>query len=158
MIGYFIIDSFLSPKDSAGFETRANVSNKMDMNFKGVLYLPPYLRKSQSNISEGDSVFAIIDDVSGIGAAICGIDDADFGYFFDADINIKQKLVVDKDTEIKDKLNVSNNITSTSGDVMAGSISLKTHTHSATLGLSGSADLATGTLTGSAIGTTKTPS
>lgn len=120
MIGFFIIDSFENPTDSAGFQTRANVSNKMDMNLKGVLYLPPYLRKSQCNISEGDSVFGIIDDVSGLGAAICGIDGADFQYFFDADVSIKKSLSVDDDI-------------TASGDVKTGSglteISLNNHWH-----------------------------
>lgn len=124
MIGFFTIDSFENPTDSAGFQTRANVSNKMDMNLKGVLYLPPYLRKSQCNISEGDSVFGIIDDVSGLGAAICGIDGSDFQYFFDADIQIKQNIsiignaaiggnsTVNGDSDVSGNVTASGNVTS----------------------------------------------
>lgn len=117
MIGYFVIDSFINKNDSSGFSTMVDVSSKMDMNLKYKLFLPPYLRKAQCAISEGDSVFGVADDNTGLGVALCGFDGSDFGYFFDADINIKKSLTVKDD------------IKSTSGDVKAGTISLKDHWH-----------------------------
>ena len=123
MIGYFIVDSFCSDADSRGFETRIGVSNKMDMNLKAELFLPPYLRKAQCEISVGDMVFGIVDDTSGLGVALCGFDGSDFGYFFDSDIQIKKSLTVTDD------------IKSTDGDVQAktsipaNKISLKDHWH-----------------------------
>lgn len=137
MIGFFKIKSLSTKKDSAGASILAVVSSQMDENITGDLYLPPYLRQTQSNISVGDVVFGIIDEVTGIGAALCGLDDADFGYFFNADINIKQKLTVN------DTIEATNDIKSTSGDVKAGLISLKDHVHSAELTVEGLA--ATGT-------------
>ena len=110
MIGYFIVDGFTGEKDSAGFDTQINASNRMDMNTKNTLYLPPYLRKSQCNISIGDTVFGIVDDVTGIGCALFGENAADFKYFFDADIEIKRGLNV-------------------ADDVVADDISLVDHIH-----------------------------
>lgn len=137
MFGFFKIKSFSTKKDSAGASIIAAVSSQMDENLTGEMYLPPYLRQTQSNISEGDIVFGIIDEVTGIGAALCGLDDADFGYFFNADINIKQKLTVN------DTIEATNDIKSLSGDVKAGLISLKDHVHLAELTVEGLA--ATGT-------------
>lgn len=123
MIGYFIIDGFIDKNDASGFSTMADVSSKMDMNLKYKLFLPPYLRKSQCDIAEGDTVFGIADDNSGLGVAVCGFDGSDFGYFFDSDIKIKKSLTVTDD------------IKSIDGDVQAktsipaNKISLKDHWH-----------------------------
>lgn len=124
MIGYYIVEYFTGEKDSAGYDTQIRAANKMDMNIKNTLYLPPYLRKSQCNISIGDTVFGIVDDVTGIGCALFGENSADFKYFFDADVNIKKKLsVTDSITS------TTGDITATIGDITATTISLKTHTH-----------------------------
>lgn len=131
MIGFFKIKSLSTKKDSAGASILAVVSSQMDENITGDLYLPPYLRQTQSNISVGDVVFGIIDEVAGIGAALCGLDDADFGYFFDADINIKQNL------KVNEVIEATGDIKSTSGDVKAVNISLKSHSHFASLTVSG---------------------
>lgn len=145
MIGFFIIEGFTGAKDSAGFDTVIKVASKMDMNIKCELFLPPYMRKVSSDIGTGDTVFGIVDDITGIGAALFGEGAADFKYYYDADINIKQKLTVDKSTTLKDTLDVTKavtandtitatkNIKSSTGDVIATTISLKTHTHPATL-------------------------
>lgn len=158
MIGYFIVESFTGTTDGANAHIQINASNKMDMNIKCVLFLPPYLRKTQCDISEGDTVFGIVDDVSGLGVALCGIDAADFGYFFDANVNIKKKLIVDDDTTINKALTVTNNIKSTSGDVFAGAVSLKNHTHPITVAnFSGIIDPATGAASGTVTGNTDKP-
>lgn len=116
MIGFFIIEKFIGDNDSAGFKTAAWCASKMDMNLKTKLYLPPYLRKSQCGIDVGDSVFGISDDTTGLGAALFGEGSADFGYFFNADIEIKKGLKVNLDVECD-------------SDVKAGTISLKDHWH-----------------------------
>lgn len=102
MIGYYIVEGFTGEKDAAGFDTQIKASNRMDMNIKNTLYLPPYLRKSQCNISIGDTVFGIVDDVTGIGCALFGENAADFKYFFDADIEIKRGLSVADDVVADD--------------------------------------------------------
>lgn len=127
MIGYFVIKSFDTKKDTAGAEISAQVESQMDSNIKGVLYLPPYLRRNQSNINTGDIVFGVMDDISGLGAAICGIDGADYGYFLNAELNIKKSLNVD------DKITAQNDINTTFGDVKTSTVSLNTHIHNASL-------------------------
>ena len=130
----------------------------MNENIQGVLYLPPYLRQAQSNIDVDCIVVGLLDEVTGLGFAVCGLDDADFQYFFDADIKIKKTLAVDDATTLNDKLDVSNDISSTSGDVKAGSISLKTHTHPINAAqFTGTIDPATGSATGSISGNTEAP-
>lgn len=138
MIGFFTIVEFMGDDDAAGFKVQAKVKSQMNENIIGVLWLPPHLRQGQSNIDKDSTVWGIMDEVSGLGCAMMGIGDADFGYFYDADIQVKKKLDVTKD------------ITSSNGDVKAGSISLKTHTHPATLSVSttGSPTAQTGTATG----------
>lgn len=144
MVGFFTIVEFIGDDDVAGFKVQAKVKSQMNENIIGFLWLPPYLRQGQSNIDKGSTVWGILDEVTGLGCAMMGIGDADFGYFYDADIQVKKKLTVD------DKLDVTKDITSSSGDVKAGSISLKTHTHPATLSVSttGSPTAQTGTATG----------
>lgn len=117
MIGYFIVHKFIGEKDSAGFDSKILVASKFDMNIRGELYLPPYLRKSQSNIAVGDTVFGIMDNVTGLGVALHGMNMADFRYFFNADISIGKSLTV------------TNDITSTAGDVKATTVSLQNHYH-----------------------------
>lgn len=117
MIGFYKISEFRGSKDVAGANTQALVTSEMDPNIKAIVYLPPYARKTQSNISIGSIVLAVVDDVTGIGAVLFGKDDADFQYFFDANI------------EIKKRLDVQNDIKSISGDVIATTISLQNHIH-----------------------------
>ena len=150
MIGFFTIVEFMGDDDAAGFKVQAKVKSQMNENIIGVLWLPPHLRQGQSNIDVDSTVWGILDEVSGLGCAMMGIGDADFGYFYDADIQVKKKLTVDGEVTFKDKLDVTKDITSSNGDVKAGSISLKTHTHPATLSVSttGSPTAQTGTATG----------
>lgn len=124
MIGYYIVEGFTGEKDSAGYDTQIKAANKMDMNIKNILYLPPYLRKSQCNIAIGDTVFGIVDDITGIGCALFGESSADFKYFFDANVTIKKNLTVSDDIT-----STTGDIAATLGDVVATTISLKTHKH-----------------------------
>ena len=145
----------LSDKDSAGAERIAEVVSMMNENIAGFMFLPPYLRPNQCEMKAGAVVFGYVDAVMGKGAAFCGMDDADWGYFLDADYDIKKKLNVDKAVTMNETLGITKNITSTSGDVVAGSVSLKNHVHPATLSVS-----TTGTATeqtGNATGSTGTP-
>lgn len=123
MIGFFIIKSFGDNKDLQGFATSAAVVSVMDERIEGNLLLPPYLRAGQCNIQTGSKVFAVMDDTTGFGVALYGVDGADFGYFFDADIEVKKSLKVD------DSITAVNDIKSTIGDVKAKTYSLSTHTH-----------------------------
>lgn len=118
MIGFFKILSFLDDKDAAGVSRLAHCASVMDGRIECDLYLPPYIRATQCNVTVGATVLGVVDDTTGIGCAMYGEGAADFGYFFDSDIHIKNKLTVDDD------------IKSTLGDVVAGTISLKGHTHS----------------------------
>ena len=146
MIGYFVVDSFLSSKkDSAGFEVLVNVHSQTFPEIEAQLYLPPYLRKAQCAIAVNSVLFGIIDDVTGIGFGMFGTDNSDFGYYFDSDIVIKKKLNVVKEIE--------------SGvDVLADGISLKNHTHSINAAqFSGTIDPATGAASGTISGSTEPP-
>lgn len=127
MIGYWIVEKFTGSQDAQGYDTSAWCASKMDMNLKATLFLPPYIRKSQCNIGIGDTVFGISDDTSGLGVALVGEGSADFQYFFDADILVKKKLDVTKDITSS-----SGNIQATVGDVTATTISLKNHIHQIT--------------------------
>lgn len=160
MIGYWIVERFEGDKDTAGYYTAVWCASKMDMNLKARLFLPPYLRQSQCGISEGDTLFGIADDVTGIGAALFGEGTADFQYFFNADIQINKTLTVDKAVTMRDSLDVTKDITSTTGDVKATTISLKTHTHPATLTANVTGSMSPAGVvqaSGPATGTTGTP-
>lgn len=110
IFGYFTVIELTGDKDSAGYETQAKVKSQMNENIIGVLFLPPYLREAQSNIAKDSAVIGMLDEVSGLGCAFCGLKDADFGYFINADVSVKGDVKAD-------------------GDVKAGSVSLKKHTH-----------------------------
>lgn len=122
MIGYFIVESFTGTTDGANSQTQINASNKMDMNIKCILFLPPYLRKTQCYISEGDTVFGIVDDVSGLGVALCGIDAADFGYFFDADIQVKQNLSITGNAAVGGNSTVNGNSAISGDSTISGNV------------------------------------
>lgn len=123
MIGYFRINR-LGGEDDAGSAISADVSSQMDPGIEGTLYLPPYLRPAQCGIHTGSVVYGVMDDVTGIGVALMGMDDADFGYFFDADIQIKKNLEVAENIT-----STTGDITAQTGDVVATGISLIHHTH-----------------------------
>ena len=158
MIGFFTIVEFMGDDDAAGFKVQAKVKSQMNENIIGVLWLPPHLRQGQSNIDVDSTVWGIMDEVSGLGCAMMGIGDADFGYFYDADIKIKKKFTVDGATALNDKLDVIKDITSSTGDVKAGTISLKTHTHPITAAkFTGTIDPVTGSAVGTISGNTQQP-
>lgn len=147
MIGYFTIAELLGDDDKAGAKVMARVKAVPDNGLEAFLYLPPYLRTSQCGIGNGARVFGIVDDVSGLGAALFGAGDADFGYFVDADVEIKKGLKVADDIE------------TASGDVKAGAVTLKTHTHPITIAtFTGTIDPTTGAATGTVTGNTDAPS
>lgn len=170
MIGFFTVIELTGDEDAAGFKVQAKVKSQMNENILGILWLPPHLRQGQSNIDADSTVWGILDEISGIGCAMMGIGDADFGYFYDADIQVKKKLTVDGATALNDKLDVAKKATlsdaldvtkdiqSTSGDVKAGAISLKTHTHPITAAqFTGTIDPVTGSAMGTISGNTQVP-
>ena len=166
MIGWFIVENFIDEKDKAGASVLAGCHLKKEERIKVKIYLPPYIRQNSCEIKAGSEVFAVVDDASGTGCAMYCKDD--FRYSIDADLTIQKTLTVDGDTKmnskldvegdtkINSKLDVTNDITSTSGDVVATTISLKNHVHPATLAISGSCS--TGPITGTATGNTNAPS
>lgn len=105
MIGYFIIDKFIEPNMVEAHSAR-------DTGIWGEFYLPPLNRQDTSNITVGDRFFGVLDVVSGIGALLCAIDN-DFAGRFDYKLTVNADIV-------------------SSGDVKAGTISLKSHIHSIT--------------------------
>ena len=158
MITNFIIEKFSDKKDAQGFSIGANVAVKFDMNLKGFLYLPPHLRQNQCNIMVGSEVFGIMDDVTGIGCAMFGID-CDITFKNLADYEFTKTLTVDGAVTMKDKLDVTNDIKSITGDVVATTISLKTHSHPATLTANVTGSVVAGVVeaSGPATGSTESP-
>ena len=140
-LGFFKIVKFLDEgKDSQGYQTRAIAESCMVSEWKCVLYLPPYLRKVSSSIDVGSIVFGISDSVIGKGCALYS-EDADFSYFWNADVTINKTLTVEKSVTMNDTLDVANDVTVSTGnikanigDVQAGAkaISLISHTHAVT--------------------------
>lgn len=138
-LGFFKIIKFLDEgKDTQGYQTRALVESCMVSEWQCVLYLPPYLRKVSSSIDVGSVVFGVADSVIGKGAALYS-EDADFSYFWNADVTINKTLTIDGSVTMNDTLDVvkdvtvsTGNIKATVGDVQAGSkaTSLISHTHS----------------------------
>ena len=140
-LGFFKILKFLDKgKDSQGYQTRALVESCMATEWQCILYLPPYLRKVSTSIDVGRVVFGVADSVIGKGAALYS-EDADFSYFWNADVIINKTLTVDKSVTMNDTLDVvkdvtvsTGNIKASVGDVQAGpkAISLVSHTHAVT--------------------------
>lgn len=137
-LGFFKIVRFLDEgRDSQGYQTRAIAESCMVAEWQCILYLPPYLRRVSSSIDVGSVVFAIADSVIGKGCALYS-EDADFSYFWDADVVINKTLTVNESVTMNDKLDVVNDVTVSTGnikvnigDVQAGAkaISLISHTH-----------------------------
>ena len=140
-LGFFKILKFLDEgKDAQGYQTRALVESRMVPEWQCILYLPPYLRKVSSSIDIGSVVFGVADSVIGKGCALYS-EDADFSYFWNADVIIKKTLTVDASVKMNDTLDVVNDVTVSTGnikanigDVQAGAkaISLISHTHAVT--------------------------
>ena len=140
-LGFFKILKFLNEgKDTQGYQTRVLVESCMVSEWQCVLYLPPHMRKVSSSIDVGSVVFGVADSVIGKGCALYS-EDADFSYFWDADVIIKKTLTVDKSVTMNDTLDVVNDVTVSTGnikasvgDVQAGAkaISLISHTHTVT--------------------------
>lgn len=164
MFGEFIVLSIGEPNDGAGFGTVADVKSGMDANIMGRLYLPPYMRKSVCGIDAGSHVIGYMDVATGIGCALCGLDGADYGYYMDADMELKKDIKIDGKAEIDGKITANDeiaaqkDISTSTGDVKAGTISLKTHTHPITAAsFTGTIDPVTGSAAGTISGGTEVP-
>lgn len=140
-LGFFKIIKFLNEgKDAQGYQTRVLAESCMVAEWQCILYLPPYLRKVSSSIDVGSVVFGIADSVVGKGCALYS-EDADFSYFWNADVTINKTLTVEKSVTMRDTLDVvkdvtvsTGNIKANIGDVQAGpkAVSLMSHTHAVT--------------------------
>ena len=140
-LGFFKILKFLDEgMDSQGYQTRVLVESCMVTEWQCILYLPPYLRKVSTSIDVGSVVFGISDSVIGKGCALYS-EDADFDYFWNADVIINKTLTVDKPVTMNDTLDVVNDLTVSNGDITANigdvqagpkAISLVSHTHAVT--------------------------
>lgn len=154
--GIFIVDS-LTDDDSQGFATVARSHNQMDEGISADLHLPPYLRPSRCDIKAGSKVFAFADTVTGMGAALVGLD-CDVTFTDKNDYHYTKTLTVDGAVTMKDKLDVTKDIKSASGDVVATTISLKGHTHPITAAhFTGVINPQTGAADGSISGNTEAP-
>ena len=155
--GIFTIDE-LKDEDAGGFERAAIAHNQMDESMSFELFLAPYIRPSQCKIKVGSKVFAFVDTVSGLGVALFGFEDADVDYSNRAEYHYTKTLTVDGAVTMKDKLDVTKDITSASGDVVATTISLKGHTHPITAAkFNGVINPQTGVATGTISGNTEAP-
>lgn len=140
-LGFFKIIKFLDEgKDTQGYQTRALVESCMVSEWQCVMFLPPHMRKVSSSIDMGSVIFGIADSVIGKGCALYS-EDADFLYFWNADVTIKKTLTVNEPVKMNDTLDVvkdvtvsTGNIKANIGDVQAGTkaISLISHTHAVT--------------------------
>ena len=160
-LGFFKIVKFLDEgKDSQGYQTRALVESCMVQEWQCVLFLPPHLRKVSTSIDVGSVVFGVADSVIGKGCALYS-EDADFSYFWDADVTINKTLTVDASVKMNDTLDVVKDVTVSTGnikvsvgDVQAGAkaISLMSHTHAVTaLPCLSPASVPIGTVSGSTL-------
>ena len=155
--GIFTIDE-LKDEDAGGFNRVAEVHNDMDKDMCFELFLTPYLRASQCKIKSGSKVWGIADTVTGMGTALFGFEDADVDYINRAEYHYTKTLTVDGAVTMKDKLDVTKDIKSTSGDVVATTISLKGHTHPITAAhFTGVINPQTGAATGTISGNTEKP-
>jgi len=162
--GIFIVDE-LKDKDAEGFERVARVHNQMEDHLTADCFLPPYVRPSQCKIKAGSKVFAFVDTVSGLGVALYGFDDADVDFINRNNYTFTETLTVEKATTLKDKLDVSKNITSSTGDikanvgdVVATTVSLKNHKHPITIAsFTGTIDPVSHAAEGSVTGGTDAP-
>ena len=140
-LGFFKILKFLNEgKDTQGYQTRALVESCMVPEWQCILYLPPHMRKVSTSIDVGSVVFGVADSVIGKGCALYS-EDADFSYFWNADITINKTLTVEKSVKMNDTLDVVKDVTVSTGDVKASvgdvqagakAISLISHTHAVT--------------------------
>lgn len=151
----------LEDKDSSGFERVALAENEMVDGLQMRLFLPVGLRGCECDMAVGKRVYAFGDDVTGYGVALYS-PDADTRYRSTADWTFDKTVTVQGNITGNSNLKVSKNIDSTTGnitakvgDVQAAQVSLKTHTHPATLSVTGTA--VAGAVTGTAQGTTSTP-
>ena len=166
-LGFFKIVKFLDEgKDAQGYQTRALAESCMVSEWQCVLFLPPHMRKVSSSIDVGSVVFGVADSVIGKGCALYS-EDADFSYFWNADVTINKTLTVDKSVTMNDTLDVANdvtvstgNITASVGDVKATTVSLKLHAHAFTgvANVEGTAGTLPVVASGTATGTTNSPS
>jgi hypothetical protein len=136
----------------------------MEENLETRLYLPPYLRPSRCDIKAGSKVFGFADTTTGIGAALAGID-CDVTFTDKNNYHYTKTLTVDGACNFKDKLDVSKNITSSTGDikanvgdVVATTVSLKNHKHPITIAsFTGTIDPVSHAAEGSVTGGTDAP-
>ena len=135
-LGFFKIVKFLDEgKDSQGYQTRVLAESCMVQEWQCILFLPPYLRKVSSSIDVGSTVFGVADSVIGKGCALYS-EDADFSYFWNADVTINKTLTVEEAVKMNDTLDVvkdltvsTGNVKANIGDVKATTVSLKLHVH-----------------------------
>ncbi|MBQ9241650.1 MAG: hypothetical protein IJ165_00230 [Proteobacteria bacterium] len=113
-LGFFIVEQ-LDGEDAQGAAFMAKVKSQMNEAIKGTLFLPPYLRPNQCNIAADSVLFGCLDEVTGRGFAIFGQEDADYQYFMDASLQIKQNLSVVGNAAIGGDASVGGN-ESVSGD------------------------------------------
>lgn len=133
--GIFIVDS-LKDKDSEGFERIAVVHNQMDDGISFECFLPPYVRPSQCKIRSGSKVWGIADTTTGMGVALYGFGDADVDFINRNNYHFTETVEIDKSVTAHDTLDVTKditsstgNITASTGDVKATTVSLKLHVH-----------------------------
>lgn len=84
MIGNFIIKKFIDEK-------RVEAVSEYNKEIVVTLYLQPLNRQDTSGVSTNDRVFAVVDEVSGIGCVLMNLTN-DFAHKFDYDIDIKGSL------------------------------------------------------------------
>ncbi len=122
MFGLWKVTS-LSDGDSAGAERIADVVSCMNGNIEGTVYLPPYLRPNQCGIAAGSVVVGYVDDVTGKGAAFCGIDEADYGYFMNADVQFRQNMSVVGNAAIGGDASIGGGVTASGDATVTGNVS-----------------------------------
>ena len=134
MCGFFEVMS-LSEPDAQGNDSKAVCKSEMVGEIEFSLYLPPYLRENVCEMATGKKVFAFADTVTGIGCAVMGVD-CDCTYYQKSPYHFNDTVEIDKSVTAHDTLDVTKDITSSTGnitasigDVKATTVSLKLHVH-----------------------------
>lgn len=131
----------------------ADCHAEMDANIELTLYLPVLEQTGQAATATGSRILAIYDTVTGIAGLLYNTDGFNF--------RMSETLSFAKDINVTGKIDAVKDIKSSTGDVIATTVSLKRHVHPAMLTVSATGTVALPspavTVTGNASGNTAAP-
>lgn len=134
LLTIFVVDELTSYNSSRKNAFKGYMQSNSDIS--GLVFLPPYIMPEQCDISAGSEIVVLFDETSGYGVAQIGFDNAEFSGKLNYDLTTTGSIKADN-------------------DIQAGAVSMQTHVHAATLGVTGTANLTTGVVGGEAAGKTE---